>query len=123
MQFELFKDKFPIYTHSITTDKSMDELVAYFQDKIENHPIAVFITVFDHYAHTSAKAEAVIAENIEDVKNVVFCFGKEIPNAKVPAVRPRSIAITKTTEGYTVAFMEAPNEQLTEVMKSWVEAL
>jgi hypothetical protein len=101
----------------------MDELIEYFQAKIEAHPVAVYITLFDHYAHTSAKEEAQIAEDIVDVKNIVFCFGKEIPNPKVPAVRPRSIAITETKENFVIAFMEAPNEKLSQTMVEWVEAL
>jgi hypothetical protein len=123
MQFEIFKEKFPIYTKSIPKTKTMDELIEYFQAKIEAHPVAVYITLFDHYAHTSAKEEAQIAEDIVDVKNIVFCFGKEIPNPKVPAVRPRSIAITETKENFVIAFMEAPNEKLSQTMVEWVEAL
>jgi len=123
MEFEIFKEKFPIYTATKPKTKSMDEVIAYFKEKIDAHPVAVFITVFDHYAHTSAKENAVIAEGIEDVKNVVFCFGKEIPNAKVPAVRPRSIAITQTQDSFIIALMEAPNEALTQTMIEWVKEL
>ncbi len=123
MQQLLFKEKFPLYTSTITTSKSIDELVEYFKAKIDAHPVAGFISVFDHYAFTTAKEEYHIAEDIVDIKNVLFCFGKEIANPFVPAVRPRSIAITKTTNNYVISFLEAPNEKLTEVMISWVEEL
>ncbi len=123
MQQLLFKEKFPLYTTTIKTDKSIDELIDYFKQKIDEHPIAGFITLFDHYSYTTAKAEYSIAEEIVDVKNVIFCFGKDITHPNVPAVRPRSIAITKTTENYVISFMEAPNEKLTEVMIKWVEEL
>jgi len=123
MQFELLKDKYPVYTTAIAKTKSMDELVDFFQNKIETHPVAVIISVFDHYAHTSAKEDAKIAENIKDVKIIVFCFGKEIPNAKIPAVRPRNISIVETDENFVISFLTAPNEQLNKIMIEWVKEL
>jgi len=123
MQFENFKEKFPIYTTEVSKSKTMDEIIDFYKAKIEAHPVATFITIFDHYAHTSSKDDAVIGEGIKDVKNVVFCFGKEIPNAKVPAVRPRSIAITELEDKFVIAFMEAPNEKLTTVMQEWTKEL
>ncbi len=124
MDYIQFKDKYPVYTTTVEKkDRSLDDLVEYFQAKIKAHPIAGFITVFDHYAYTSAKEEHNIAEEITGVKNVVFCFGKEIPNVTVPAVRPRSIAVVETKENFTVSFLEAPNEKLTQVMIEWVKEL
>jgi hypothetical protein len=123
MKQELFKDKYPIYTLEIAKNKTMDELVEYFKTKIQNHPIAGFITLFDHYGYTTAKEEHNVAEGIVDVKNVIFCFGKEIANPKVPAVRPRSIAITEMQDSFIISFLEAPNEKLTLVMVDWVKEL
>jgi hypothetical protein len=121
MQSVNFKDKFPLYTTTISKESySIDELIKYFKAKIESHPIAGFITIFDHYAYTSAKEEHNIPEDILDVKNVIFCFGKEIANPLVPAVRPRSIAIVETKDNFTISFMEAPNGKLTQVMVDWV---
>ncbi len=123
MQFELFKNKFPLYSTHLPKSKTMQELIEYFKAKIEAHPVATFITVFDHYTHTTSKEVHEIAEDIEDVKNIVFCFGKEIPNPLVPAVRPRSIAITQRKDDFVIAFMEAPNEKLTQTMIEWVNNL
>ncbi len=123
MEKLLFKDKFPLYTTTISKEKSIDELVEYFKEQIEKHPVAGFITVFDHYAYTTAKEEHQVAEGIVDVKNVVFCFGKEIAHPNVPAVRPRSIAITEMEDKFVISFLEAPNDALTQVMVGWVEAL
>ena len=123
MQQLLFKEKFPLYTVTISSKKSIDELIEYFKAKIDAHPIAGFITIFDHYAYTTAKEEHSIADDIVDVKNIIFCFGKDIAHPNVPAVRPRSIAITKTKENYIISFLEAPNEKLTKVMIEWVEEL
>jgi len=123
MQFQNFKDQFPLYSTEIPKNTTMDAIISFYKEKIEAHPVAEFITIFDHYAHTKAKKEHMIADGILDVKNVIFCFGKEIPNALVPAVRPRSIAITEFEEKFVVAFMEAPNEKLTLVMQEWTKEL
>ena len=123
MEKMLFKEKFPLYTTTLGKEKSMDDLVAYFQEQIEKHPVAGFITVFDHYGYTTAKEEHSVADGIIDVKNVIFCFGKEIAHPNVPAVRPRSIAIVEMEDSFVVSFLEAPMEPLTQVMIGWVEAL
>jgi hypothetical protein len=123
MTFKVLKDKYHVRTTSIDKSRTMDELIKYFQDKIEAHPVAVYITLFDHYGHTSSKEDGNIAENIKDVKNVIFCFGKEIPNAQIPAVRPRSISIVETDEDFVISFLEAPNEALNQTMMEWVKEL
>ncbi len=122
-----FLDKYPVWTLELdkneVAQKSADEIVAYFKEKIEAHPIAKFIAEFDHYAHTSSLADGVIAPEIKDVKNVIFCFGKEIPNTKVAAVRPRSIAICELDDSWVIEFVEAPNEKLHKVMEQWSKDL
>ncbi len=127
MKKSIFKDKYPVYT--LELDKSevklqnIDDIVDYFKAKVEAHPIAKFIAIFDHYAHTSSLPEHSIADEIKDVKNVIFCFGKEIPNTKVAAVRPRSVAICELQDKWIIEFIEAPNEALNNVMEEWSKAL
>jgi len=122
-----FLDKYPVWTleleKSEVSRKSIEEILAYFKEKIETHPIATFIAIFDHYAHTSSLKDAVIAPEIKDVKNILFCFGKEIPNTKVAAVRPRSIAVCELENSWVIEFIEAPNEKLHQVMEQWAKAL
>ena len=122
-----FLDKYPVWTleldKSEVAQKSVDEIVSYFKEKIETHPVAKFIAEFDHYAHTSSLSDGVIAPEIKDVKNVIFCFGKEIPNTKVAAVRPRSIAICELEDSWVIEFVEAPNEKLHKVMEQWAKDL
>jgi len=122
-----FLDKYPVWTleldKSEVAQKSVDEIVSYFKEKIETHPIAKFIAEFDHYAHTSSLSDGVIAPEIKDVKNVIFCFGKEIPNTKVAAVRPRSIAVCELEDSWVIEFVEAPNEKLHKVMEQWAKDL
>lgn len=127
MKQTIFKEKYPVWTLELTKEevklKSIDEIVEYFKAKVEAHPIAKFIAIFDHYAHTSSLPEHKIAAEIKDVKNVIFCFGKEIPNTKVAAVRPRSIAVCELENNWVIEFMEAPNEALHNVMEQWSKEL
>jgi hypothetical protein len=122
-----FKEKYPLIRmerpKSRTRFKSVDEIIAYLQGEIAKHPVATYIGVFDHYAHTKSLPEGEIAEDIVEAKNILFCFGKELPVPEVLAVRPRSIGVCETKESFVVSFMEAPNPAANESMKSWIGAL
>ena len=89
MQQSIFKEKYPIYSYEIAkstiSKKSVDEIIAYYKEKIDAHPIATYIATFDHYAHTTS-IDGEINPAIQDVKNIIFCFGAEIPSSKVAAV-------------------------------------
>jgi hypothetical protein len=122
----IFMDKYPVY--GIELDKSeiscktSAEVVEYFKEKIANHPIAAFISVFDHYNHTKTlKGE--MPEGLIDAKNVIFCFGAAIPSTKVLALRPRSIGICEFEDKFIIDFLEAPIEQLHDVMEGWTKDL
>jgi hypothetical protein len=122
----IFMDKYPVY--GIELDKSeiscktIDEVVEYFKEKIANHPIAAFISVFDHYNHTKTlKGE--MPEGLIDAKNVIFCFGAAIPSTKVLALRPRSIGICEFEDKFIIDFLEAPIEKLHDVMEGWTKDL
>jgi len=127
MKQTIFKDKYPVWT--LELDKSeisldnMDAIVAYFKEKVDAHPVATFIAVFNHMEHTKSLKDAQINPDIIDIKNVIFCFGKEIPNTKVAAVRPRSIAVCELADKFVIEFLEAPNETLHNVMEDWAKAL
>ena len=117
-----FMDKYPLLTLEIqkdeTTLKNIDEILSHFKTKIEAHPIATYIAIFDHYSHTKA-LEGEINPEITNAKNIVFCFGAAIPNSKILAVRPRSIGIAEMKDKFVIEFMEAPKEPLTGVMQKW----
>jgi hypothetical protein len=127
MKKTIFKDKYPVWSFEVKkseTDKSsVDEIVEYFIDKINIHPISTYIATFNHYEHTKSLKDGKINPDIKDVKNVVFCFGKEIPNTKVTAVRPRSIAVCELEDSFAIEFIEAPSEKLNGVMQEWTTAL
>ncbi|NTV92067.1 MAG: hypothetical protein HGA72_01945 [Chlorobiaceae bacterium] len=123
----LLQEKYPIYTlkldKSETSCKSVDDIMAHFKQRIDDNPGVCFIGIFDHYAHTSSLPEGVIAPGITDAKNIIFCFGKEIPNPGVLALRPRSIGVVELDDSFVITFLEAPNPAANEAMEAWTKAL
>jgi len=119
-------DKYPVWSMEISKDKTdyknVDEIISYLESLVEKHKIATFIAIFDHYSHTQG-IDGEINDDIKDAKNIIFCFGKAIPNTKVLAARPRSIGVCEMQDSFMIDFMEAPNEQLTLVMQDWVKSI
>ncbi len=125
MQRKMLKDKYPVVVSELPAVRfgNMNQAIEYFRDKIEQHPVARFISVFDHAAHTRALADGEIADEILEASNVVLCFGKKLPSPELLAVRPRSIGICRTTDKWVVSFMDAPNPTAQEAMEKWVAEL
>jgi len=126
MKKTTFMDKYPVYTLTLSKDEisytSVAEIVEYFKAKIEAHPIARLIAVFDHYAHTQALGGEIMA-GLKDAQNVIFCFGTAIPNTKILAVRPRSIGICELEDAFIIEFIEAPKEEMHALMETWAKDL
>ncbi|MGE4502469.1 MAG: DUF6858 family protein [Thiomicrospira sp.] len=126
MQQTIFKEKYPIYTLTFTKLESkfdtVDAILDDLQQKIDAHPKAVFIARFDHYAHTKSIGGE-IGEGIFDAKNIILCFGMQLPSPEPVAVRPRSIGVTDMGDHFVVNFMEAPNPIANETMEGWVKSL
>ncbi len=126
MKQTTFKDKYPVWTLELNKDeikqKNVNEILDYLKQKIEAHPIAVYIATFDHYSHTKSIGGA-INPDIKDMKNIIFCFGPEIPNTKVAAVRPRSIGVCELETKFIIEFMEAPSEKAHDTMEDWAKSL
>ena len=126
MKKTIFMDKYPIY--SLVLEKSeikqqnVQEIIEYFKCKIDEHPIAKFIAIFDHYTHTK-EIDGEIDESILDAQNIVFCFGSAIPSTKILAVRPRSIGVAELKDKFVIEFLEAPKEQMHDLMESWAKSL
>jgi hypothetical protein len=47
----------------------------------------------------------------------------KLPNAAVMSVRPRSIGVTETKDGYVINFLEPPMPVATEAMEKWVKSV
>jgi len=127
MTQSVFMDKYPIYSVLInkkeTTFSTVDEIITYLQDKIAVHPFATEIAIFDHLAHTLGIEDHVIDENMKSAKNLLFCFGKQLPSAKMMAVRPRSIGICEFEDSFEISFLEVPNEKMQVVTREWVKSV
>ncbi|NTV17785.1 MAG: hypothetical protein HGB09_10160 [Chlorobiaceae bacterium] len=127
MKQTIFQEKYPIYTLEInkneTNCKSVDDILTHFKTMIEGNPAVLFIGIFDHYTHTAGVPDNFISPKIRDAKNIIFCFGKEIQNPGVLAVRPRSIGVAELEHSFVVTFLEAPNPAANAAMESWTKAL
>lgn len=127
MRQALFQEKYPIYTLEIdkseTTYSSVDEILAFFRSRIDAHPVVSYIGTFDHYAHTKSLEDGKVSDLILDAKNIIFCFGKELPSPCVLSVRPRSIGIAEMDDVFVVTFLEAPNPMANEAMEQWALSL
>lgn len=120
-------EKYPVSELIIQKDQikytTVDEILNDLKEKIDTHPVATYISIFDHYSHTKGLAEGEINEKILDAKNIIFCFGKQLPNASMLALRPRSIGVLEYKDSFVVSFMDAPNPQAHEAMVSWVKSI
>ncbi|GAB6039442.1 DUF6858 family protein [Endothiovibrio diazotrophicus] len=127
MKQSMLQEKYPIYTLELEKSESrcgsVDDILAELKARIELHPVARFIAVFDHYAHTRELPDGEIAEEIRAAKNIVFCFGTKLPAPGVMAVRPRSIGVTELADRFVVNFLEAPMPMANQAMEGWVRAL
>ena len=127
MQQITVMEKYPVFILEIeksrTTLKSVDEILNYIEEKISSHPVASYISRFDHYNHTICLEVGKISENIIDAKNIIFCFGKELLKPEVLGIRPRSIGVADTNDKFIVSFMQAPNIDANNVMIEWVDSI
>lgn len=126
MKKTVYMDKYPVFTLTLQKSevsyRSVAEIIAYFKAKIEAHPVAKFIAIFDHYAHTKGLGGEIMS-GLKEAQNIVFCFGPAIPNTKILAVRPRSIAVCELDDSFVIEFMEAPKEEMHALMETWAKAL
>jgi hypothetical protein len=123
----LLQEKYPIYSLELdraeTSCRNLDEIIDYFKGCIAANESARFIADFDHYAHTRSLPQGQIAEGILAARNLVFCFGIALPSPQVLAVRPRSIGVAETTNGFVITFMEAPMPIANTAMEAWAKGL
>jgi hypothetical protein len=123
----LLQEKYPVFSLELSRDEtrfvSVGEIADYFRQCIEAHRSACFIAEFDHHAHTRSLPEGRIGRGIRAAVNIVFCFGITLPDPHVLAVRPRSIGIAETDDGFLITFMEAPMPVANSAMEGWANGL
>lgn len=126
MKQVLLQEKYPIFVLELdkreTTCKTVDDITARLKAAIAADQRVAWIADFDHYAHTQ-KLGGAIAPEIKAARNLVFCFGLQLPNPQVLAVRPRSIGIADCGDKFILNFLEAPMQPANEAMEGWVKAL
>lgn len=127
MKQKVFKEKYHIfeieYKKSELKYTNIDEIITALQVKIDAHPVISFIAIFDQYKHTLSLKDGEINPNIKAAKNIIFCFGKELPTPEVLAVRPRSIGVCELEDSFVVNFLEAPNDTANKTMEDFVKSL
>lgn len=126
MQQKVFKEKYHIFEIVFKKEEiqhsNVDGIIEELKAKIVAHPVTTYIATFDQYAQT-VSLNGEIRPDIKDAKNIVFCFGKEIPTPEVLAVRPRAIGVCELEDSYVVNFLEAPNEQANVIMENMIKSL
>jgi len=126
MDKSIFMDEYPLFSIKLNKNeieqKTIEELVDYFKNKIEHQNIAILLTVFDQYQHTTNIGGPINPE-IKAAVNIVFGFCPAIPNTKVMAVRPRSYGICELEDSFTIDFLKAPAETYQKIMEDWVDEL
>ncbi len=116
-------EQHPVFTLELEKDESrfdsVDKLVDYFKKCIDEHPIARFIDIYDHYSHTCELDVGTVDSGILAAKNIIFCFGLTLPDPEVLAVRPRSIGVAETFDRFIITFMEAPMPVANITLENW----
>ena len=125
MQTQNFQNKFPIFTKTISKSNfsTADALVAHLKSKIDAHPVATFISTFDHYSHTKSLPNGNVPGELIDTKNLIFCFGADLSVVEMLAVRPRSFGIMEYADKLIISFLEAPAPMPQKTMLNWIEEL
>ncbi len=126
MKQSLLMEKYPVFALDLpkaeTSCASVDAVLAALKANMDADPAVAYIATFDHYSHTKAIG-GTVAEGILDAKNIVFCFGKMLPNPHVLAVRPRAIGVSDIGDYFHITFLEPPMEMATKAMEAWCKAL
>jgi len=127
MKQRLTEERYPAFVVEIEKSESrfsdVDAIIDYLRQQVEIDPVARYIAVFDHYAHTTSLPEGRVAEEILAAKTIIFCFGITLPDPSVLALRPRSIGVAELTDRFVISFLEAPMPIANVTMEGWVRAI
>ncbi len=126
MKQQLFQDKYPITVLEIeksqTSFRSVSDVAEYFRTCFDGMPDVICIGTFDHYEHTRSLGGD-IAPEITAALNVLFCFGKALPDPRVLAVRPRSVGIADLCDRFVISFLDAPMKPANDAMQAWAKGI
>ncbi len=127
MKHQLIDRVYSVFSKEIPKEQSLfssvDEIETHLKERIDTHPVAGYITTFDHYTHTASLDNGRIPAHIKASINVLFCFGIAIPSPEYMAVKPMSIAVVETENSFVLSFEQAPAPSLNRIMQSWIEEI
>jgi len=127
MQQSLTEETHPVFTLELNRDEARfsnaGEIIDYLKSKIVQHPIASFIATFDHLDHTRALETGSLSEDFIAAQTIVFCFGITLQDPKALALRPRSIGVAETKNGFYITFLEPPMPGANVAMEDWVKSI
>ncbi len=122
----LIQDTYPVLMDEIakadTPLRNVDEIIASLRQRVAADRGIAFIGVFDHYGH-SVRLGGEVHPEVQDAKQIVFCFGPALPEVELMALRPRAIGVADLGNRFFVSFMEGPSPHINRVLVDWVEQL
>jgi len=120
-------NKFTVFSREImkadSPYESVGDILDELKERIDLHPVAKFIDIFDHMSHTEDLPDGQIDPSIIDAKIIIFCFGKIIKSPLTLALRPRSIGVAELNDRFVLSLYEAPNERVHETICTWVKEI
>jgi hypothetical protein len=117
----------PVFTLEVdkteTGLRDFDEVVRFLKAQVEAHPLAQFVGIYDHHAHTSSLEEGYVDPAIRGASALVFCFGLTLPEPACMAVRPRTMAVCELDDRFVITFAEPPMPVANLAMERWAQAV
>lgn len=127
MKQSVTEEKLALCTLQIGKDETslgdIGAVVAHLRARIEAHPKARLIGVFDYYAHTTTVAGGTIAPEILAAQNILLCFGLTLPEPQSLALRPRSIGVCELADRFIISFLEAPMPVANLTIEQWAASV
>ncbi len=127
MKKQQLQDVYPILSIEIKKEdcikKTVKDILNTLKEKIDIHPVAQFITIFDYFSHTKKIDDSIILPTMTDAQIIIFCFGKKLENPLQLAVRPRSIGVVGDDEKFVISFLVSSNSVFNDTMERWVKNL
>lgn len=122
----LIQNTYPVLMDEIakadTPLRNVDEIIASLRARVIADRGIAFIGVFDHYGH-SVRLGGEVHPEVQDAKQIVFCFGPALPEVELMALRPRAIGVADLGNRFFVSFMEGPSPEINRVLADWVDEL
>jgi len=119
-------NRYPILSEEIaksdTPLRNVDEILARLRDRVTGDRGTEYLGIFDHYGH-SVRLGGRIHPEVQDAKEIMFCFGPALPDVELLALRPRAIGVADLGNRFVISFLEAPSEETNQSLARWIEEL